>query len=393
MKKFFLMIVMAATAMTMSAQEGFWGNKFFDNWYIGVNGGVATKTTNQNLLKNLNGNAGVRVGKWITPSVGIALESNALLSNKADGVKVSNTVVNVLNTNLLGQLNLTNMICGYPGTPRPFELVANAGLGWGHNFGTVNETLGLGTTLNTLNQKLALDFNFNFGSKKEWQFFVEPSITYCIAGAKGGDRYYGEQLVNYDVNYSFLQLNVGFNYKFITSNKTHNFALITACDQNEIDALNATINNLRGQNAADADEIARLKNEIDALKKALKECEEKPAPVVEAEPVIEPNLPAVFYQLNKSIITPEQAKNVAIAAAVMKNHPDLKIKIKGYASPEGPHDNNNSLSVRRAAAVKDMLVKKYGIDGDRISTEGCGETDKLFEIFELNRVAMLYIVK
>ena len=82
---------------------------------------------------------------------------------------------------------------------------------------------------------------------------------------------------------------------------------------------------------------------------------------------------------------------MAIAATVLKNHPELKLQVKGYASPEGPHDNNNSLSVRRAEAVKDLLVKKYGIDPSRITTEGCGETDKLFEIYEFNRVAMLYI--
>lgn len=77
----------------------------------------------------------------------------------------------------------------------------------------------------------------------------------------------------------------------------------------------------------------------------------------------------------------------------MQNHPELKIQIKGYASPEGPHDNNMNLSVRRANAVKDMLVKKYGIDPNRITAEGCGETDKLFEVYEFNRVAMLYIEK
>ena len=41
MKKFFLFIAMAVSAMTASAQEeGYWGNKFFDNWYVGIQGGV-----------------------------------------------------------------------------------------------------------------------------------------------------------------------------------------------------------------------------------------------------------------------------------------------------------------------------------------------------------------
>jgi outer membrane protein OmpA-like peptidoglycan-associated protein len=278
------------------------------------------------------------------------------------------------------------MFCCYLGEPRNFEIIANAGIGYIHNYTDEKEDLAIGTIKNAITQKLAIDFAWNFGNKKQWQFYVEPSLNYLIAGAKPDN---GLQTCAYDINYSYMQLNVGINYKFKTSNDTHNFLLVEACDQNMIDALNAEINSLRGKDA----EIDALKKEIEDLKKALKECEEKPAPapVTVVEKEVEPNLPAIFYPLNKSIITPAQAQNVAIAATVLKNHPELKLQIKGYASPEGPHDNNNTLSINRAKAVKDLLVKKYKIDPSRITTEGCGETDKLFEIYEFNRVAMLYI--
>lgn len=391
MKKVMLFLAIAASAMTVSAQEGFYGNKFFDNWYIGLQGGVSTKTTHQAVLKNLNPNVGVRVGKWITPSFGIAGEGNLMFSNKASGENYTNPSINVSSASLLGQLNLTNMFCGYLGEPRNFEIIANAGIGYIHNYTDDKEDLSIGTIKNAITQKLAIDFTWNFGNKKQWQFYVEPSLNYLIAGAKPGvvnEAGVGSQTCAYDINYSYMQLNVGINYKFKTSNDTHNFMLVEACDQNMINALNAEINSLRGKDA----EIDALKKEIEDLKKALKECEEKPAPVV-VEKEIEPNLPAVFYPLNKSVITPAQAQNVAIAAAVMKNHPELKLQVQGYASPEGPHDNNNTLSINRAKAVKDLLVKKYNIDPSRITTEGCGETDKLFEIYEFNRVAMLYIEK
>lgn len=386
MKKILLFVAIAASAMTMSAQEGFYGNKFFDNWYVGLQGGVSTKTTHQAVLKNLNPNVGLRVGKWITPSFGIAGEGNIMFSNKVRGEHYTNPTVNAATASLLGQLNLTNMFCGYQGEPRNFEIIANAGIGYIHNYTDEKEDLAIGTIKNAITQKLAIDFAWNFGNKKQWQFYVEPSLNYLIAGAKPDN---GLQTCAYDINYSYMQLNVGINYKFKTSNDTHNFLLVEACDQNMIDALNAEINSLRGKDA----EIDALKKEIEDLKKALKECEEKPAPapVTVVEKEVEPNLPAIFYPLNKSIITPAQAQNVAIAATVLKNHPELKLQIKGYASPEGPHDNNNTLSINRAKAVKDLLVKKYKIDPSRITTEGCGETDKLFEIYEFNRVAMLYI--
>lgn len=408
MKKFFLMIAVASLAMVASAQEpakGFYGNKFTDNWYIGAEAGMASKTTHQAVLKNANPNFGIRLGKWFTPAFGFALEGQTFFGNKVKGDDYTDASgIKALQLNLLSQWNLSNIFGGYPGEPRNFEVIGNVGIGWGHNSGNrPANTVGLGTIRNTLNNKLAFDFAWNFGDKKQWQFYVEPSITWAIAGAKSdyvndkGQVVYdkdgnGRTLVNWDINYSNIQLNVGFNYFFRTSNGTHHFVNVVECDQNEIDALNATINDLRNKSNDDAAKMAQLLDEIANLKKALKDCEEAPK-VVQKEVEIEPNLPAVFYQVNKSIITPAQAQNVAIAAQVMKNHPELKLQIKGYASPEGPHDNNNNLSVRRAKAVKDLLVKKYGISPSRIKTEGCGETDKLFEIYEFNRVAMLYIEK
>ena len=57
MKKFFLMLAVAASAMTASAQEpksGFADAKFWDNWYLGANLGVMSKATDQAVLKNMN---------------------------------------------------------------------------------------------------------------------------------------------------------------------------------------------------------------------------------------------------------------------------------------------------------------------------------------------------
>ena len=70
----------------------------------------------------------------------------------------------------------------------------------------------------------------------------------------------------------------------------------------------------------------------------------------------------------------------------MKSHPDAKITIKGYASPEGQELKNQKLSEERAEEVKKALVKKYGISADRLTAIGCGVTDKLFDEKEFNRV-------
>ena len=383
------MLAVAASAMSASAQEpksGFADAKFWDNWYLGANVGVASKITDQAVLKNLNPELAIRFGKWFTPSVGLSAEGNFLFGNKTRGHQLTDpSLFHAFQGHLLGTLNLSNAFGGYTGSPRPFEVIGIAGIGFTHNFGTKADKFNnTSIQLNMLSSKLGLDFAWNFGSEKEWQFYAEPALVYALGGAKD------KQKIQYNSNYASLQVNVGINYYFKTSNGTHHFLNITECDQREIDALNNTINDLRNKNAADQAKIAQLQAEIARLTKALRDCENKPAP----EPPFEaPTIPSVFYNVNKSLITKQQAENVAVAAQILKNHPELKLNIKGYASPEGNAKKNQALSVRRANAVKDLLVKKYGIDESRITAEGCGTTKDKYETYENNRVAMLFFEK
>ena len=77
MKKLVLMFAAAVMAVSVSAQT-VTESKTFDNFYIGINGGVATKMTGQRgWLKGLNSNAGLRIGRYFTPVFGLAVESNA----------------------------------------------------------------------------------------------------------------------------------------------------------------------------------------------------------------------------------------------------------------------------------------------------------------------------
>ena len=137
MKKFVLLFAAAAMAVSASAQT-VTESKTFDNWYIGVNGGVATQTTNNSWLGNLNPNAGLRIGRYFTPVFGAAVESNAYFSNKP--YKSFGTAVRGINTSLLATVNLNNWFGGYKGEPRFFEVVPVFGLGWAHTFNSYGAT-------------------------------------------------------------------------------------------------------------------------------------------------------------------------------------------------------------------------------------------------------------
>jgi len=373
MKKLFLAAAALTLTMSVSAQN-LVESKTFDNVYIGINGGFATKTTGHAWLKGLNPNFGLRLGRNFTPVFGLAVESNLYLSNKpAESI---NTFVRSMNTSLLGTVNLSNWFGGYLGEPRSFEVSALYGLGWGHVFGHQSDKY----NDDALTSKAGLDFAFNLGSAKAWQIYIEPAMIWTL----GGSKYSGDD-IKYNINNSGFQLNVGVVYKFKTSNGTHNFKIADLRDQSEIDALNARINDLRNDLSGKDAQIDAKDKQISDLQKALDECNSKPKYV---KPATATNLqPTVLFRQGKSVVDPAQYAPIELIAQYMKNHPEAKVEIKGYASPEGSAEINQKLSVNRANAVKDILVKKYKIAENRLSATGCGATDKLFEQVEFNRVA------
>ena len=59
-------------------------------------------------------------------------------------------------------------------------------------------------------------------------------------------------------------------------------------------------------------------------------------------------------------------------ALKMKQDPSLRAQVIGYtaATGDGPKSAAQKLSEQRAAAVKNYLVTRHGIDPSRITTEG-----------------------
>ena len=376
MKKLGLLFAAAAMAVSVNAQT-VTESKTFDNFYIGINGGAQVKTTGESWMNNLNSNAGLRIGRWFTPVFGLAAEGNVYFNDHCKHyMPQSKTLARYMNVGLIGTVNLSNWFAGYKGEPRLFEVVPVFGFGWGHTFGTAagdNEK-----ELNALTSKAGIDFTFNLGKAKAWQVYVEPSMNWALNG-------YGYEGVAYDINKSAFQLNAGIVYKFKNSNGSHNFTIAQLRDQNEIDGLNSQINILRGDlNNKDAQLSAKDK-QIKDLQNALDECNKKPKYV---KPATATNLqPTVLFRQGKAVVDKSQMPNIELIAQYMKNHADAKVEIKGYASPEGNKDFNQALSQKRADAVKNVLVKKYKIAADRLTTKGMGATDKLFKQVEFNRVS------
>jgi outer membrane protein OmpA-like peptidoglycan-associated protein len=82
----------------------------------------------------------------------------------------------------------------------------------------------------------------------------------------------------------------------------------------------------------------------------------------------------ILFAMGKADLQPESRPVLKEIATTLKQHPDLKVLIEGHTDNVGSAASNLTLSDARAAAVKTALVGDYGVDADRVSTKGLGDT-------------------
>ena len=87
----------------------------------------------------------------------------------------------------------------------------------------------------------------------------------------------------------------------------------------------------------------------------------------------------ILFDVNSDKIKPTSYGTLKQIAAVLSENADVKVKIIGHTDSDGKDDANLELSKKRAAAVKQALVSEFSIDGDRIQTDGAGETKPVVE--------------
>ena len=377
MKKIILMLTVTLMSLqTAYSQQALVESKTSDNWYIGINGGLSSKITHNSFFKSLNPSLGLRVGRYWTPVAGWAVEGDLYFRDKGYDFSQAKRLKG-MNLNFLGTLNLSNWLAGYSGQPRLFEMVALGGLGWSHIFDSKT------SRNNDLVTKFGFDFLLTLDEARAWQFYVEPAINYNLTS---------NSRCNFNLNTAAFQLSVGVNYKFGNSNGTHNFKIANLRDQTEIDDLNTFVNELKGELVAKDKRIAQGIRMIGTLEDSLEAARNvKPTIVNKVTKVVNVKnnvlQPTVIFGQGKSSVDAAQMASVAMIAKYMKNHPESKILIKGYASPEGNPELNQKLSEARAESVKKALVGRYGISASRLTTQGMGATDELFDEIDFNRVA------
>lgn len=82
----------------------------------------------------------------------------------------------------------------------------------------------------------------------------------------------------------------------------------------------------------------------------------------------------ILFDTDAATIRAESAEVLTEIATMLQDHPDLSLMVEGHTDDTGEFDHNMDLSTRRAQAVKQWLVERHAIAGDRLRTMGLGPT-------------------
>jgi len=82
----------------------------------------------------------------------------------------------------------------------------------------------------------------------------------------------------------------------------------------------------------------------------------------------------ILFATGSDRLRPESTPVLQEIVAMLKEHPDLTLRIEGHTDDVGDEASNLALSERRAAAVKAWLVESGRVAGARLVTAGLGES-------------------
>ena len=154
----------------------------------------------------------------------------------------------------------------------------------------------------------------------------------------------------------------------------------------------AVIDEMAAANLVLANQVTQLQNrppEIKVIEKeVVRPVETKNVEIVESIPSTIP------FKFNSAVVQDIYDPLIYNIGTFMKNNPDVKIRIVGYADKFGPINVNLRISQERAEAVANMLKKDYGINSNRMVIEYVGKEKPYYKNNNKgNRCAMVEIIK
>ncbi len=181
-------------------------------------------------------------------------------------------------------------------------------------------------------------------------------------------------------------LGIGYMYNFgLTKADKELLAQREMLDNNPCEDLNNQINDLASELADCKQNERKLENKIKDLENELDMCRngenEKSKELQQRIDQMKNDqltyyaLPfSITYDVNQSKVNANEMPKLKAIAQVMESDPDLKLNVVGFCDATGSDDYNMKLSQKRAETARDILVKKYGINKDRLSCDWKGKS-------------------
>lgn len=345
----------------------------YDNWFIQFGAGTAVpfvegRTDKGNRESHFTMNYNVGFGKWFSPYMGWRMSFyGGPLHFENKGMQKFNYV----NGNLDFMWDMFNSLGGV-NQDRVFSIVPFVGLGGAY-------TWGMGDDVNIDGRKGGL-------KKSSWTLPVSGGLMLRFRLCKYVDfftearaGFYGDNFNNLAYGHP-VDINVTVTGGFAITFGGRKYNAYNPCDYiGYIDNLNNQVNDLRGALATTAAALAAAEAQL-------------PCPEVEETTTVVVNAPmmaTVRFALNSAKISSMEMVNVYNTAQYLQANPDQTLAIVGYADKDtGTSAYNMALSKRRAQAVYDALVNKYGINPDRLTIVAQGSDSQPYDVNNWNRIVI-----
>jgi peptidoglycan-associated lipoprotein len=120
----------------------------------------------------------------------------------------------------------------------------------------------------------------------------------------------------------------------------------------------------------DMDSLRAWQDSVErARQDSIRRAEEQRRAVVAARAVLEER---VHFEFDRSRITPEAEQILRRKLPILRNSPDVRIRLEGHTDERGSVEYNQALGMRRAQSVLDWLAQN-GIPAARFQSTSFGE--------------------
>lgn len=374
MKKGLLLIVLAAgvcgiaKAQTQVVEEvvieqrlpgyktSFEANPFWHNWFVTANFGVNTlfaeHWSDPKFKNTLTFMPTLALGKWFTPWWGLRLQGGggSLHGFTTDAERMLH--MHYMHLNIDFMMGLINFFAKYK-PDRTFDIVPFFGVG-----GMTRKHQQSFTIHGGVQARFRLSERFDFNVEFQGMILNDKLVK---LGGFPNDGIGG--------------LTAGFTYRF----KGRDFRVAPK---------QAVIDEMAAANIVLANQVAQLQNRPPEVKVIEKEIvKEVPRDIYEAIPATIP------FRFNSAVIQDIYDPLIYNIGTFMKEHPNTRIRIVGYADKFGPINVNLRISQERANAVANALRRDYGISADRMQIEYVGKEKPYYQNNnKWNRCAMVELI-